>query len=120
MSTDSKPTPGPWQVCMVPANEHWFAGITIGSADPSDGRRICDVFTAGAAGDEVSQMHVANARLIAEAGTVAHETGLTPRQLVEQRAELLHALRNCVEHGGQRWALAQAKVVIAKATGGQP
>jgi hypothetical protein len=29
----------------------------------------------------------ANADLIAEAGTVLHETGLTPRQLAEQRAE---------------------------------
>lgn len=31
----------------------------------------------------------ANAALIAEAFNVAHETGLTPRQLAEQRAELL-------------------------------
>lgn len=30
----------------------------------------------------------ANAALIAEAFNVAHETGLTPRQLVEQRVEL--------------------------------
>lgn len=33
-----------------------------------------------------------NATLIAEAGNVHHETGLTPRQLAEQRAELLEAL----------------------------
>jgi hypothetical protein len=36
----------------------------------------------------------ANARLIAEAGTVTTETGLTPRQLAEQRAELLAALES--------------------------
>lgn len=35
----------------------------------------------------------ANASLIAEAGTVLHETGLTPRQLAEERARLLEALR---------------------------
>jgi len=34
----------------------------------------------------------ANANLIAEAGTVATESGLTPRQLLEQRNELLEAL----------------------------
>lgn len=31
----------------------------------------------------------ANAKLIAEAGTVTNETGYTPRQLAEQKAELL-------------------------------
>lgn len=36
-----------------------------------------------------------NANLIAEAGTVYHETGLTPRQLAEQRDELLEALKLC-------------------------
>jgi hypothetical protein len=34
------------------------------------------------------QPAAANAALIAEAGTVLHETGLTPRQLAEQRAAL--------------------------------
>lgn len=37
----------------------------------------------------------ADARLIAEAGTVASETGLTPRQLADQRTYLLDALRGC-------------------------
>ena len=34
-----------------------------------------------------------NAAFIAEAGTVANETGLMPREMAEQRAELLEALR---------------------------
>jgi hypothetical protein len=34
------------------------------------------------------------ATLIAEAGNVRAETGLTPRQLAEQRAQLLEALRH--------------------------
>lgn len=36
---------------------------------------------------------LANAKLIAEAGTVTNECGLTPRQLLEQRNELLSALK---------------------------
>lgn len=36
----------------------------------------------------------ANAALIAEAGTVHHETGLTPRQLVEQQDALAKALED--------------------------
>lgn len=39
----------------------------------------------------------ANANLIAEAGMVAYETGLTPRQLVKQRAELLKACKKMAE-----------------------
>ena len=35
---------------------------------------------------------IANAKLIAEAGTVANETGFTPRQLVDQKVEILEAL----------------------------
>lgn len=38
-----------------------------------------------------------NAALIAEAGTVHHETGLTPRQLVEQRNALSAALEGCAQ-----------------------
>lgn len=39
------------------------------------------------------------ARLIAEAGTVANETGLMPRQILEQRDALLKA---CKEHSTHR------------------
>jgi hypothetical protein len=46
----------------------------------------------GEAYDEES--HCLMRRKIAEAGTVATETGLTPRQLAEQRAELANALRD--------------------------
>lgn len=40
-----------------------------------------------------ARQNEANATFIAESFTVAHETGLTPRQLAEQRDELLTALR---------------------------
>jgi hypothetical protein len=42
----------------------------------------------------------ANAKLIAEAGTIASETGLSPRELAEQREELLGALREIANYDG--------------------
>lgn len=48
------------------------------------------------------------ARLIAEAGTVHHETGLTPRQLVEQRDALVEAL-GLLLHEVDESAIAGAK-----------
>lgn len=49
----------------------------------------------GAGRDQVAGSGEANAQLIAEAGTVLHETGYTPRELADQRAELLAALDKC-------------------------
>jgi len=40
----------------------------------------------------------ANAELIAESGTVYHETGLTPRELLDQRNALWDALENIVHY----------------------
>ena len=85
MSEAIKPTPG-----------HWI----LDDADPDDAYRyvvhgdgdtfgcICLISTNGNANPED------DARLIAEAGTVHYETGLTPRQLVEQARKLEEALRN--------------------------
>ncbi len=79
MSEAIKPTPG-----------HWI----LDDADPDDAYRyvvhgdgdtfgcICRISTNGNANPED------DARLIAEAGTVHYETGLTPRQLVERVKEL--------------------------------
>jgi hypothetical protein len=53
----------------------------------------------------------ANARLIAEAGTVASEYGLTPRELLEQRNEMLEVLEYFVTIPlDQLCALAEGKV----------
>ena len=69
----------------------------------------------------------ANAALIAEAGTVANETGLTPRQLAKQNNVMLVVLRGLAEHdfgaNGDRVtydALCKsARAVIAKCTGAE-
>ena len=95
MSEAIKPTPGPW--------------VAVGSGGPWEQRisiRAAHWGTVAAVGVDPSLPHWdgpqrANARLIAEAGTVAHETGLTPRQLVERVKELEEALRDM--HNGWRY-----------------
>lgn len=94
----SKPTRelGPWNYAPIrrgflnyatgELSEMKPAGYAITAAEPKmfGGTRILEA--------DISEDH---AHLIAEAGTVYHETGLTPRQLAEQRAELLAALKEC-------------------------
>ena len=79
MSLVSKITPGPWKA--VP----WHIMEGNPAVQAPDGHLICET----SCNDD--------AELIAEAGTVAHETGLSPRELAEQRAELLAALDDVVE-----------------------
>lgn len=87
MSEAIKPTPGPWTVAgenAVEPDVMWgecFVAQCFGFSDPDEA--------------------LANARLIAEAGTVHHETGLTPSQLVERVKELEEALRDM--HNGWRY-----------------
>jgi hypothetical protein len=74
-------TPGPWFACKPEgSNGYWYVGTHRAERDD-----VCVLYTQ----DNIE----ANARLIAEAGTVATETGLTPRQLADQRKELLEALQ---------------------------
>lgn len=82
--TEAKPTPGPVRVF------------------PNDITGHCEIVPVGAVGPVIARINPfsarseaqgwADAHLIAEAFNVHHETGLTPRQLAEQRAELLEAL----------------------------
>jgi hypothetical protein len=89
MSDASKPTPGPW------IHGNWLKAVEGGI----DEAGWCEVWMIEADGVRslpfVACKHQdmqANAALIAEAGTVHHETGLTPCQLVEQRDALAAAL----------------------------
>jgi hypothetical protein len=62
-----------------------------------------------------------NAELVCETGSVRIETGLTPRQLADQRAELLAALESVMDRLVDRHendeAAIQARAAIAKARG---
>lgn len=74
-------TPGPW---IDKSNA--LRGRIIGA----DGLTICAVASNC---KRPSKEVLANMALIADAGTVAAETGLTPRQLADQRAELLKVVK---------------------------
>lgn len=87
MSEASKPTPGPWF-------EHREGFSTVYVEARIGGGMVQEVAACGPT-DAGQYQQAANARLIAEAGTVHHETGLTPRQLVEQRDALAEALEGC-------------------------
>lgn len=57
----------------------------------------------------------ANAKLIAEAGTVATECGLTPRQLLDQRNDLLEAAKHVLSSDNTEMSLELLEIAIKKA-----
>lgn len=97
MSEAIKPTPGEWRFYTEPQPN----GCPIVGAN---GLMVCMLAHSVNYADQAEEA-VANARLISEAGTVHHETGLTPRQLVEQRDALAAALAIC--ESALAWAIEQ-------------
>lgn len=91
--SEMKPTPGEWVVSsMTPCRVDTLNGaISVSWSSNHD---------CGAREREAE----ANARLIAEAGTVHHETGLTPRQLVERVKELERVLQSARDYGSDSWS----------------
>jgi hypothetical protein len=88
MTDTAKPTRGPWNVF-----ERRPAGYLCGYNVGGDG----DVPVAACNfGDTANK---ANADFIADAGTVYHETGLTPRQLLERVRELEADIAEIVKWG---------------------
>lgn len=89
---EMKPTPGEWVVesdddglgvvAYIGGFGYWVTGV-ISAAGP----------------DSTDATKEANARLIAEAGTVFHNTGLSPVQLVEMVKELTGVLQSAVDCG---------------------
>ncbi len=86
---------------MITQGKWTYSGnTTINRNDPvfcwanvvCGGRRVA---RAAGIGEEEA---MSNARLIAEAGTVYNETGFTPKQLAESKAELLAASEAMVKH----------------------
>jgi hypothetical protein len=92
MTGKLKATPGPWYA-LTGDNGGIIDQATVCSEHEMDGEPtfIADTMTVD---DEVPlEQRKANAALIAEAGTVFHEIGLTPRQLADHRADLLGLAR---------------------------
>lgn len=114
---EMKPTPGPWIT-----HREGFSTIYIQAS--IGGGWVQEIAACGPTNDGSAQQE-ANARLIAEAGTVFHNTGLSPVQLVEQRDELLAALKACaavcagktMSKRGLVSALEQARAALAKCEG---
>lgn len=107
MSESSKPTPGPWAVDSAQAGD-LYRYVYAGN-DETFGY-VCRLSLNGNANTE------ADARLIAEAGTVFHERGLTPRGLVEQIDLLREALKSCLDYGsmtGDVWVVHKACAALA-------
>ena len=92
MSSGFEVTPGPWEVTNgtdVFTRLGARNGAGVHAAD-NDGWYIADCCMGEAGADDTLRYaeQRANAQLIAEAGTVLHETGLTPRQLADLVARL--------------------------------
>ncbi len=84
MNDTAKPTPGPW---VYYNNTH---NIALDHQVHAPEQRVARIYAKRGVKSEAQ----ANAALIAEAGTVYHETGLTPRQLLEQRDDAINRLQS--------------------------
>jgi hypothetical protein len=87
MSEAMKPTPGPW---ILGDENNECCDVLLGTEHNltcNMDRRDNNTWKLVISREEMLD----NARLIAEAGTVFHETGLSPRQIAERNAELVEA-----------------------------
>jgi hypothetical protein len=99
---EAKPTPGPWTVLPEESDKDYLRirGTCLGGRYKIANVHMPrhweshDVFR-----DRENAESQANARLIADAGTVFHTTGLTPSQLVERVKELEELLNGVLMMG---------------------
>lgn len=126
--TEQKPMCGPWEVIGISEFEYDVVANT--------GESVANT------NFDYSYFDKPDAELIAEAGTVYHETKMTPRQLLEQRDMLVEKMRSIMINdktpdyeygkkytnrigqsapGGSRWKTPRelANEAIAKAEGGE-
>ena len=89
---DFNPTPGPW---TVRGSRGYWSVSTAPKTEELGGvvkTFDCELVSVLSECDPTEMQ--SNATLIAEAGTVFHETGKTPRRLADENAELLVALED--------------------------
>jgi hypothetical protein len=120
-----KPTEGPWTV----GTRSGFNANTIydrSGKDAHHDKAICTVSgifmnrtVEESELDDYSKEGMANANLIAEAGTVYHETGLTPREILAQRDYALSVLaeyEKALEDGPENLSYRRYEEISEKAT----
>lgn len=93
--SEMKPTPGPWYAKNHVVYTDAMPKRVWGRDNEFSGPYI--VMQTGLYSSPDDATTYANARLVAEAGTVFHTTGLTPRQLVEQRDALVERVKELEE-----------------------
>ena len=91
---EMKPTPGPWTVLPEEDDRDYIRirGVRLGERYKIANVHMPKLMTTDSLREREDAESRANARLIAEAGTVFHNTGLSPVQLVEMVKELKAAL----------------------------
>ncbi len=87
-----KPTPGPW----IADNNEGFSPWTIWSRMTPSGNGTPGPVIARIDGDSAETDD--SATLIAEAGTVFHECGLSPRELLEGYRDMYRELREIAQY----------------------
>lgn len=90
-----KPTPGPW----IADNNEGFSPWTIWSRMTPSGNGAPGPVVARIDGDSAEADD--SARLIAEAGTVHHECGLSPRELLALLQAIVTASESDAASGGE-------------------
>ncbi len=104
-----KPTAGPW----IASPYSSVVGIAI-SAHPDPSKNTMIIAGTMQAGSK--EEAEANADLIAEAGTVYHETGMTPRQLAEKLCEIdetkVRLAKSCSDLAAERNRLKQENAYL--------
>jgi hypothetical protein len=118
-----KPSPGPWTV-GAPNKFGAEVRADVGTRPrvwANDKTGIADICIRRGIYEGTSNEEMANAQLIAEAGTVFHETGLSPRQLADQCRDMYAALLECEALVREYpFVLRQVRAAIAESDGKVP
>lgn len=86
---------GEWKVCIQPSHG---IRLSVRAYENNKSIEVCSVNSPGFLENRSSKpVAEANAKLIAEAGTVTNQTGKTPKQLADENKKLLYWLETATE-----------------------